>query len=157
MANVMAAIARDGRLMGPMLVLEGRSERAVRDLPLPAGALGVVRQGMKSVVGDPEGTGYKAFHGPGLERLGVDVCGKTGTAQVPEQRLEHDQPGRGKAGEIVREGKMAWFAGFAPAERPRIAFAVVVEYVTEGTGGSNAGPVARDLVRWCKDLGYLSD
>jgi len=38
----------------------------------------------------------------------------------------------------------AWFVGFAPAENPKIAVAVVVE--NAGSGGSVAGPIARDVI-----------
>ena len=39
----------------------------------------------------------------------------------------------------------SWFIGFAPAERPRVAFAVIVE--NGGYGASVAVPLARDLLR----------
>ena len=38
----------------------------------------------------------------------------------------------------------AWFAGFAPRERPRIAISVLIEY--GGAGGRNAGPIAREIL-----------
>jgi penicillin-binding protein 2 len=167
MAGVMATIARDGRVMEPMLVLEGRPaksrERAVLDLPIPAGAMQTVRQGMRDVVGKPGGTGYNAFHGKDVhgkdvEPLGFEVCGKSGTAQVEPQRADLNRDGHIERGEIVREGtKMVWFEGFAPADHPKVAFAVELEYFTEGSGGKDAAPVARDLLRWCQQLGYLND
>lgn len=57
---------------------------------------------------------------------GISVAGKTGSAENPH----------GKA--------HAWFLGFAPAENPKIAIAVVVE--NAGGGGANAGPIARDVI-----------
>lgn len=57
---------------------------------------------------------------------GINVAGKTGSAENPH----------GKA--------HAWFVGFAPAENPKIAVAVVVE--NAGGGGANAGPIARDVM-----------
>lgn len=66
------------------------------------------------------GTGYPA------RIRGVNVAGKTGSAENPH----------GKA--------HAWFIGFAPAEDPKIAVAVIVE--NAGGGGSNAGPIARDVI-----------
>jgi cell division protein FtsI/penicillin-binding protein 2 len=110
------------------------------DLPIPPGALQAVRSGMKSVVGTPGGTGHTAFHPPGAEGLGFDVCGKSGTAQIDTEGT-----------------KMVWFEGFAPAEKPKVAFAVLLERLKEGSGGKDAAPVARDLLRWCKELGYLND
>ena len=73
-------------------------------------------------------------------------------AQVEPQRIDSDRDGR--ADEVVRTGNVAWFAGFAPHGRPRIAFAVMVEYV-DGSGGANAGPLALDVLRLCKRFGYL--
>lgn len=57
----------------------------------------------------------------------VRVAGKTGTAENPT----------GKA--------HSWFIGFAPAEDPKVAIAVVLE--SEGsTGGKSAAPIARQLM-----------
>lgn len=63
---------------------------------------------------------------------GVEVAGKTGSAENPHGQAH------------------AWFVGFAPADNPKIAIAVVVE--NAGSGGSVAGPIARDVI-WK----YLSD
>ena len=66
-----------------------------------------------------EGTGRPA------EVAGADVAGKTGTAE-----------GAG--------GPHAWFIGFAPADEPTIAIAVVVE--GGGSGGRVAGPIAAAVI-----------
>lgn len=155
MANAVAIIARNGRMVQPRLVLEDDRQRVVRDLPIADGHLRGVRRGMESVVHQRGGTGYRVFHRPGTASPGVRLCGKTGTAEVSKQWVDLNRDGRIDAGEIVREGDMAWFVGFAPADDPQIAFAVVIEYVTKGGGASNAGPVAREIIRLCGDLGYL--
>ena len=67
-----------------------------------------------------EGTGTRAA----LSGVGVTVAGKTGTA-------ESDDPNRNQA----------WFIGFAPADDPQVAVAVVIED-TSSTGGEAAAPVA---------------
>jgi penicillin-binding protein A len=63
---------------------------------------------------------------------GVRVAGKTGTAEY----------GSG--------GAHAWFTGFAPADDPQIAVAVIVESATDNwtgeTGGLVAAPVARAML-----------
>ena len=46
----------------------------------------------------------------------------------------------------------AWFAGFAPASKPRIAFAVLVEH--GGHGGAVAAPVAMEVP--CPAAGVIS-
>jgi peptidoglycan glycosyltransferase len=63
--------------------------------------------------------------------LGIDVAGKTGTAQVTDTGAE----------------RYFWFSGFAPAEAPRIVVAVVVEGDTsDGTGNSVAAPIAKAVM-----------
>jgi penicillin-binding protein 2 len=78
------------------------------------------------------GTGWRA-------RLpGVTVCGKTGTAQVVSKaRLEKSPTSTA----LIPHG---WFVAFAPAQKPRIALAVLVEHA--GSGGEGAAPVAREIL-----------
>ena len=143
-ANAMATIARSGKLLSPVLALEGGPKRVRCDLPLAAEHLRDVRKGMYQVVNEPGGTAYKVFHAAGAPA--VAVCGKTGTAETPPQRVDSNNNGRIDSGDrIVRQGDTAWFAGFAPYEDPKVAFAVVLEYA--GGGSTNAGPVARELIR----------
>lgn len=144
-ANAMATIARNGRLLSPILALEGGPKRVRCDLPLAAEHLEAVQKGMYQVVNERGGTAYKVFHAGGVSPA-VAVCGKTGTAETPPQRVDSNGNGRIDSGDrIVREGDTAWFAGFAPYKNPQIAFAVVMEYA--GSGSKNAGPVAREMIR----------
>ncbi len=85
----------------------------------------------------PECAGYlkdlmvgvvKSGTGTNAAISGITVAGKTGTAEN-ETNKDH-----------------AWFAGFAPAENPKIAVAVILEY-DGGAGGINAAPIARDIMR----------
>ena len=76
----------------------------------------LVREGMRRAVMDPGGTGGSA------RIAGVEVAGKTGTAQNPHCK-DH-----------------AWFVGFAPYDHPRIAICVLIE--NAGFGGTAAAPVA---------------
>jgi peptidoglycan glycosyltransferase len=64
--------------------------------------------------------------GTGAALSGVQVAGKTGTAEVADGEPH------------------AWFAGFAPADDPQIVVAVLVE--NAGTGGSVAAPIARQVI-----------
>ena len=69
----------------------------------------------------------------------VSAGGKTGTAQREE-----------------RDGKYridAWFIGFAPAENPQLAFAVIVE--GGGHGGEAAVPIARVIVEKAAKIGLI--
>ena len=61
---------------------------------------------------------------------GFTVAGKTGTAE--------NEKGKGK--------DHAWFIGYAPAEDPQIAVAVILEY-SGGSGGDTAAPIAGNVMR----------
>ena len=92
--------------------------------------IAAVKEGMRRVVA--EGTGFRA-------RLSeVEVCGKTGSAQVVTHARLAAQP---SAHELQPHG---WFICFAPADRPKIALAVLVEHGR--SGGESAAPVARKIL-----------
>ena len=121
---------------------------------------------------------------PNIKRPDILIAGKTGTAQVPKYRvpmrdhegaLLRDEKGRVQyrvlepgtraapnpearwykyAGADESELNHAWFMGFAPAENPQIAFAVLVEY--GGSGGHATAPVVTELIEACVERGYLS-
>jgi penicillin-binding protein A len=95
-------------------------ERATRVMR-PAAAQALTRM-MGDVV--REGTGTAAA------LQGIDVAGKTGTAEIDPSR-NINQP---------------WFIAFAPQERPRIAIAVMIERSAGGQGGTEAAPVARQVL-----------
>jgi peptidoglycan glycosyltransferase len=127
MAMVASAISNDGKLMRPRLVQEVRdadgrtvkrvkpSEEATVMKPETARALASM---MSQVV--KEGTGTAAA------LSGIDVAGKTGTAEVGGTN-------------------QAWFIGFAPVGNPRVAVAVTVER-TSGQGGTIAAPIAKQVM-----------
>ncbi len=94
-----------------------------------ASTLAVVKEGLWRVV-NGGGTG-KACRIEGL-----DVCAKTGTAQVVKASAGKDTRLLDKA---IRDH--AWFAGFAPRGDPKVAFVVLVEH--GGHGGDIAAKIAR--------------
>lgn len=95
-----------------------------RPLPFPGRHLDVVREGMRRVVNEPDGSGRRAGEG-----LAVTVCGKTGTAEV---------------GEGERRRKNTWFIAYAPAGNPTVALSMVVE---DGeSGGGTTAPLVRDVL-----------
>jgi penicillin-binding protein 2 len=134
MARLAAVIANGGRLVQPHLV---KSVGGVpvpweppRDIGLKPETIRIVREGMRSVVA--EGTGWRARI-PGME-----IAGKTGSAQVvAHARLAKDP----KSAKLMPHG---WFICFAPADKPRIAMAVLVEH--GGSGGEAAAPVAHEIL-----------
>jgi penicillin-binding protein 2 len=128
LANAMAGVAT-GKLPRPHLILGEASEPV--DLGLSPEVLRIVRTALEEAVA--RGTGRRAA----LED--IVVAGKTGTAQVYKSSAGID------ADDLPKEERdHAWFVGYAPAEDPRIAFAVVVE--RGGHGGTSAAPVARKVL-----------
>ena len=67
---------------------------------------------------------------------GIDVCGKTGSAQIASEEYE-------KAHKDIKDN--AWFVGFAPCYKPEIIVAVLWENV--GVHGQFAAPTARDIMK----------
>ncbi|HEY3673452.1 MAG TPA: penicillin-binding transpeptidase domain-containing protein [Acidimicrobiia bacterium] len=76
------------------------------------------------------GTGINAS----LADQGIEVAGKTGTAETADNELPH-----------------AWFIAFAPASAPRYAVAVIIEHggssQSETTGGEVAAPIAKQMLQ----------
>ena len=99
---------------------------------LEAAALAAIRRGLEQAVSHPRGTAHAAMS---LESIAV--AGKTGTAQAGPGHADH-----------------AWFAGYAPADEPRVALVVVLEHA--GDADQTAGPVARRLVLEMDKLGYFA-
>jgi len=81
-----------------------------------------------------EGTSAAAF-----VKAGYVSAGKTGTAQV--YSLKGDKYSAGRVDERLRDH--AWFISYAPADKPRIALAVLVE--NGGFGAQAAAPIARQV------------
>ena len=144
MALAYAAIASGGKLWLPQIVervespdgkvIEEFPPRVRRDVAVSAESLAIIRSGLYGVVYDPKGTAYKA------RSHRIEVAGKTGTAQVYRGgRIAKDDPPL-----PYERVDHAWFAGYAPAAKPRIAFAVLVEH--GGHGGSVAAPVAMEII-----------
>jgi penicillin-binding protein 2 len=153
-ANAMAALARGGIFKRPRLFsslvtrdsqlgpgdstsreMGATSQEPGEDLGVSLETLAVIYDGMSAVVNEVGGTAYNQFK-PFLATLNaedVTVYGKTGSTQSPET---------------------AWFGGFAQDSAARkIALAIVVE---GGQYGSrDAAPLARGIIQFCIDAGYL--
>jgi penicillin-binding protein 2 len=128
MATLLSAVAT-GQLPRPHLVRGGRWDPV--PLPVSPDTLERVREALRDVV--EEGTGRRAALGP------ISVAGKTGTAQVFKHSAGID------ADKLPKDERdHAWFVGYAPAEAPEIAFAVVIEH--GGHGGTTAAPVVRKVL-----------
>jgi cell division protein FtsI/penicillin-binding protein 2 len=132
MALVAAAVANDGTIMRPRLVIAAtgksgttRFEPSVwQPRVMSATIAREIADAMRLAVSGDLGRVFTA----GADVRGLDVAGKSGTAQLEAGRSPH-----------------SWFIGFAPYDNPRIAIAVVVE--ESGGGGVKASPIAGDLLR----------
>jgi peptidoglycan glycosyltransferase len=74
---------------------------------------------------------------------GVKVAGKTGTAELEDTRGPNAKD-EGLGASTDPANTDAWFAGFAPADRPRIAAAAM--FVKAGAGGATAAPAVRAVL-----------
>ena len=137
-AMMTAAIANDGTLLTPKLVIKevafsGQTRLNILpprgELPVGKDTLALIRDAMTGVVNGPGGTG----HGARIEN--ITVAGKTGTAQV----VSLDSQSTDRA-----HKDHAWFTSFAPAEAPEIAVTVLIEH--GGKGGAVAAPIAKKII-----------
>lgn len=146
LAQGVGALAADGQLRRPHLLRQRRDDfdkpwtmveqPAPRTISRSPAHLQVVREGMIRTVHGPGGTARVISHG-----LPYLIAGKTGTAQVISRR--------GSASLDPKKLPMhlrhrALFVGYAPANDPTIAIAVVVE--GGGYGASTAAPIARKIL-----------
>ena len=139
------AVANGGTVYRPQIVRQivdangglqrDFSPEAVRELPVDAADIDLVRQGMLSAVNSPGGTAFEA-------RLDyVDVAGKTGTAEFCEYIPELEDCRRDEEDNLPTH---AWFSAYAPYEDPEIA--VVVFVYDGGEGSEAAAPVAKAIL-----------
>jgi penicillin-binding protein 2 len=129
-ARLLAAIGNGGQLVRPRVIdrivsIEGQEEKFTPDivdtLPLAPETLALLQGSLREITSGARGTARKAFEG-----IEYTVAGKTGTA------------------ESGQEEPHAWFAGYAPAEEPRVAIAVVLEEA--GEGSQVAAPLFRQVL-----------
>jgi penicillin-binding protein 2 len=137
MAEAMAAVGNGGTLYRARLVKQVQTynnqivtayDVAPRaDLQIDPKIMAAVKKGMIDVVSSPSGTAGKAA----IDE--VQIAGKTGTAQW---------------GPKARQRDAAWFVGFAPADKPKYAFAAVYEgEIGESThGGTYAAPMIAQIM-----------
>ncbi len=131
MAMVAGAVANGGTLMEPRLTEkvvdpDGRTVKTIEpkefSRPISEQTASELTQMMGRVV--EEGTGTA------VQLPGIDVAGKTGTAEI----------------DVANDIAQPWFIAFAPATDPQIAIAVTVERTVGGFGGTVAALIARDVL-----------
>jgi len=161
-AEAYATLARGGVRIKPRLIADG-SPPEVIDLELDQEAVDAALLGLRLAVNEFEGTGHHITAGGRYEPIfnadGVDVWGKTGTAQaspVTETIESEDAEGNMvKRRVVLRSGDHSWFVVMAGPEGggPRYVIAVVMEYA--GSGGKVSGPIANQIIHALKAEGYL--
>lgn len=130
-AAMMAGVGNGGTLYRPQVVEMIAADPnnpewmfepvAAAQLPVSNENLAVIQDSLHDVTSVSHGTAFRAFEG-----LEVSVAGKTGTAESGQQDPH------------------AWFAGYAPAQNPEIAIAVIVEH--SGEGSVYAAPLFRKVL-----------
>jgi penicillin-binding protein A len=152
MAMIAAGAANNGQIMKPKLELN-RSPQLLSQAMSPQTAARL-RELMISVV--KAGTARAAF-----SDSTITAGGKTGTAQrevvIYNQKTgkpeTYTDPKTKKQYVRTKQSIDAWFIGFAPADRPQLAFAVIIE--DGGHGGAVAAPIARLLVEKAAQIGLI--
>lgn len=139
MAQALGVIANGGQFHQTRLVKQIQSldnrvvaaypDRVRAQLPISPEIMDQMRKALVAVTEDGNGTAHRA------KVKGIRVAGKTGTAQW---------------GPKERQRTAAWFAGFAPADNPRYAFAAVYEGEpgdNDVHGGSHAAPLIGKVLK----------
>jgi penicillin-binding protein 2 len=134
MACFAASFARDEVWTRPTLLHDpNRPAQHSERTGLSSSQRAAIVKGMLGCTTDAEGTA-RYLNLPALRVPGVDIAGKTGTAQIVRPQGKVDE---------------AWFICFAPIENPEIALAIAVDGpVGESFGGGpEASPIASAILR----------
>lgn len=182
MANVAATLARGGVVIRPTLSAQdtGRAVAQKKDLKLDPEGVEMVRRGMEAVVQTAGGTGHwvdaslpvpiagktGTAQAPALTIAQRDAQGNPMLDEKGRQRrIQHstrDHPNAlapwYRRTNPVSDNQTpsqahAWFIGYAPAENPKVAFAVLVEY--GGSGGFSAASVVTQMMDALVRLEYI--
>jgi penicillin-binding protein A len=131
MAMVASAVANGGKLMKPHMGdrVVDRDGRTVRRIE-PEEMSQVMSSDTASKVGAMMAQVVKEGTGTAAALQGIDVAGKTGTAEVDRECGPNQ----------------LWFIAFAPVQDPRVAIAATVECGT-GFGGTVAAPIAKAVMQ----------
>ncbi len=118
---------------------EPKVRTKLRDIRITTAQIAAIRQGMWKVVNEQGGTGSKA------RIKGVEVAGKTGTAQFWRTTGKDDR------GHPIREkDNHVWFMCFAPFKEPKYSIVVMIQGAK--SGGGVAAPVAHKILTECLAL-----
>lgn len=142
-ARSVSAVVNGGKVLKPWLVKKLESSdgnledeefgpEILAQANISESILKTVMGDMEAVVSGSKGTGKKAAL---MQEYGIQVAGKTGTAQVVA--LDH-------SASAEHFGDHAWFAGYAPAQEPKIVVVALLE--NGGHGGAAAAPLVKKVM-----------
>lgn len=131
LARTIGGIATGGIFKQPHLLMTNQPVPEV-DFPLRESSVEQVTQGMYGVVNEGGTAGL-------IKLQGVELCGKTGSAQV----ISNEGKQRAQRSSDLNDN--AWFVGYAPRRNPEIVVSVLVQGGEHGA--SAAAPVARDIIK----------
>jgi penicillin-binding protein 2 len=147
MAVLTAAVANGGVAYKPLIlrsiesadgkVVFENQKQVLRKLSASRRTLDIVKRGLWEVVNTQGGTARTY-----ARVRGIDVSGKTGTAQVIGRRKGDTSK---KIERASHQQAHAWFVAYAPSNNPKIAVSVVVEHGEHGS--SAAAPIAREIIK----------
>jgi peptidoglycan glycosyltransferase len=132
MAQVAATVANGGKLMRPTLIQEIKDPdgRVTEELD-PEEQSEVMSEESAAQLAEMMTNVAEEGTASALSVSGTTFAGKTGTAEI----------------DIETRVNRPWFIGFAPAEDPQIAVAVMIERCTACSGGEVAGPIATAVMQ----------
>jgi len=125
-ARLISVVANGGYIYNATLIRPDSSPVAVSKVNIKDSTLSAVREALKAVVNEPGGTAFSS------RSKFIVIAGKTGTAQTVSNKSSR------------KLGDHAWFAAYAPYEKPEVALSVLLEH--GGHGGASAAPIARRAI-----------
>jgi len=132
LARTIGGIAMGGIFKQPHLLKTDKPVPEV-DFRLQESTVEQITQAMYGVVNEGGTAG-------GIRTPGIELCGKTGSAQIVSNETFH------RASNATGIKGSAWFVGFAPRRNPEIVVAVLVED-TKQHGSAAAAPLVRDVIK----------
>ncbi len=133
LARSIGGIASGGVFKQPHMLKDAQNVGEER-FPISESTVQKITDAMYGVINEPGGTGTQ------LKLTGIELSGKSGTAQVIGYAT------RERLGKQKKFEDNAWFVGYAPKRNPEIVVAVLVQESGQH-GGTASGPVARDIVK----------
>lgn len=158
-ADAYATLARGGVRIQPHLIIDPSRPPKRTETGFDPRAISVALEGLRRSVNEHDGTGNHLLFDQRSEPIfnapGVDVWGKTGTAQTSPTVVDPDGPEGPEPKRVVRDGDHSWFVVLVGPKggSPKYSIAVMMEYA--GSGGKVSGPIVNQIIHALVAEGYL--